>query len=56
MASVQLSLRLRDDICQAFSIQLGKAYRKSYDIQTTLDTVLSVNASPSSIKAYLPST
>ena len=41
MASVQLSQRLRDDICQAFSIQLGKAYRKSYDIQTTLDTVLS---------------
>tara|TARA_R100000664_G_C2750250_1_gene137547 strand:- start:602 stop:1429 length:828 start_codon:yes stop_codon:yes gene_type:complete len=40
MASVQLSQRLRDDIVRAFEIELGKAYRKSYDVQKPLDTVL----------------
>ena len=40
MASVQLSQRLRDDIVRAFEIELGKAYRKSYDVQKPLDIVI----------------
>jgi len=42
MASVQLSQRLRDDIIRAFKIELSKAYRKSYDIQESLDYVIQV--------------
>tara|TARA_R100000995_G_scaffold64142_1_gene33279 strand:+ start:1365 stop:2189 length:825 start_codon:yes stop_codon:yes gene_type:complete len=40
MASVQLSQRLRDDITNAFTKELGKAYRKSYNIQESLDKVI----------------
>ena len=40
MASVQLSQRLKSDIIRGFEVELGKAYRKSYNIQEPLDEVI----------------
>lgn len=40
MASVPLSDRLRSDITNNFKIQLGKAYRKSYNVEEALSTVI----------------
>jgi hypothetical protein len=40
MASVQLSERLRGDIANNFKIQLGKAYRKSYNVDESLSAVI----------------
>tara|TARA_R100001510_G_C7631910_1_gene190627 strand:+ start:35 stop:844 length:810 start_codon:yes stop_codon:yes gene_type:complete len=40
MASVQLSQRLKDDIVNNFSAELGKAYRKKYDVEQALQTVI----------------
>ena len=40
MASVQLSQRLREDIKDNFKVQLEKAYRKSFNVQPSIDAIL----------------
>lgn len=40
MASVQLSQRLKENIVDNFSKELGKAYRKKYDVEQALQTVI----------------
>tara|TARA_R100001591_G_scaffold26358_2_gene36341 strand:+ start:3688 stop:4521 length:834 start_codon:yes stop_codon:yes gene_type:complete len=48
MASVQLSQRLREDIKDNFKVQLEKAYRKSFNVQPSIDAILDKmqNSSP----------